>query len=505
LHGERRVSDAPFFSASYTAFDRVTDRKIETLRFHMLLKRLYDDKLAQASFLIACQETDEAVVVDPLRDPQRYLDAAAEESVTITHVAETHIHADFVSGARDLARATGATLHLSAMGGSGWQYSLTSDTNVDLLSDGSSFAVGSVRIDVMHTPGHTPEHLTFLITDTTSADAALGAFTGDFIFVGDVGRPDLLERAAGVVGTKEAAARDLFRSLQRFKSLPDYLQLWPGHGPGSACGRALGAMPQSTLGYERLFNWGLAETNEDAFVRQVLTGQPDPPAYFAVMKRINRDGPPARTSPGPARITAHDLAAKLREGTNVVDTRPAAEFASRHAAGSINIPYSKSFLNWAGSLLPYDRDIYLITAGGNAAEVVDNLALIGVDRIGGTYSLDSFDDLVAAGVETRSTPQVVSRMLREYASRNGKVVLDVRTVDEWDHGHIPGAIHIPLGSLQSRLDEIPTEKDIAVHCQGGNRSVIATSILEKNGITASNIAGGFAEWERSGGEVERSG
>jgi hydroxyacylglutathione hydrolase len=356
---------------------------------------------------------------------------------------------------------------------------------------------------VLHTPGHTPEHLTFLLTDCADATAAVGALSGDFIFVGDVGRPDLLERAAGVAGTKEAAARDLFRSLQKFKKLPDYLQLWPGHGAGSACGRALGAMPSSTLGYERLFNWGLAEENEDSFVRKVLTGQPDPPAYFTLMKRINRDGPAARRSARPPTISARDVAAKLGDGEVVVDFRPAADFAAAHAASSVSIPHSKSFLNYSGSILPYDRDIYVIVPEGKAQTIVDELALIGIDRIGGVHSFQSANALESAGIEVRSTPQIAMETLEERRSHNGQRVLDVRGNDEWEHGHIPGAIHIPLASLQSRLAEIPRNADVAVLCQGGTRSAIAASILQNNGIAVSNLAGGFREWERLGGEIER--
>ncbi len=470
----------------------------------MLLKRLYDEKLAQASYLIACQETGTALVVDPLRDVGRYLALAAEEKVRITDVTETHIHADFVSGARDLARATDARLHLSDMGGADWKYSETGN-DADMLRDGSSFMVGRVRIDVLHTPGHTPEHLTFLVTDCATANAPIGALTGDFIFVGDVGRPDLLERAAGIAGTKETAARDLFRSLQRFKTLPDYLQLWPGHGAGSACGKALGAMPSSTLGYERLFNWGLAENDEESFVRQVLSGQPDPPAYFAMMKRINRDGPPAKPDIPPADITARELASELAHGALVIDTRLGADFARKHASGSINIPYTKSFLTYSGSILPYDRELYLIAGNDNADSIIDDLALIGIDRIGGVYSCRSIDELASAGVAMESTPQLTTDELKDRLSRNGQIVVDVRGSDEWDHGHIPGAIHIPLGSLESRLDEIPGSGEIAVHCQGGTRSAIAASILQKNGIAVANVTGGFREWEQSGGQIERDG
>jgi hydroxyacylglutathione hydrolase len=470
----------------------------------MLFKRIFHDKLAQASYLIGCQRTKVALVVDPNRDIGRYIDAAASEGLSITHVTETHIHADFVSGARDLARRTGAQLYLSGTGGRDWAYAFATESNATLLEDGSHFMVGDVRIDALHTPGHTPEHMTFLVTDTVAGTVPMGALTGDFIFVSDVGRPDLLETAAGLAGTKEASARELFKSIQKFKALPDYLQLWPGHGAGSACGKALGAMPQSTLGYERIFNWGLAESDEDAFVQQVLSGQPEPPAYFALMKRLNRDGPPPRTRVLAPRISARAVAARLREGAPVVDTRVTADFGERHAAGSVNIPHTRSFLNWAGALLPYDRDIFLIVPDGGQQAVIDELSLIGLERIGGVYGLRSLADLESAGVEMRSTPQVSIDAVNQRAG-NGQVILDVRAPDEWDRGHIPGAVHLPLGSLQSRLDEVPAGVHIAVHCQGGSRSAIAASILQKNGFEVSNITGGFAEWERSGHEVERGG
>ncbi|MDP9178597.1 MAG: MBL fold metallo-hydrolase [Gemmatimonadota bacterium] len=470
----------------------------------MLFRRFFHDKLAQTSYLLGCQDAKVALIVDPNRDIDRYLDAAAGEGLRITHVTETHIHADFVSGARDLARETGAQLYLSGAGGPDWTYAFATEASATLLEDGLHFMIGDIRIDALHTPGHTPEHMTFLVTDTAAGTVPIGALTGDFIFVSDVGRPDLLETAAGVAGTKEASARDLFKSLQKFKTLPDYLQLWPGHGAGSACGKALGAMPQSTLGYERIFNWGLAEPDEDAFVRRVLSGQPEPPAYFAVMKRVNRDGPPPRTLALPPRISARDVAARLQEGAPVVDTRPVAEFAARHAASAVNIPHTKSFLNWAGALLPYDRDVFLIVPDGDQQSIIDELSLIGLDRIGGVYGLRSLADLESAGVEMRGTPQLSIDALHQRAG-NGQVIVDVRAPDEWEHGHIPGAVHIPLGSLQSHLDEVPKNADIAVHCQGGSRSAIAASILQKNGFAVSNITGGFAEWERSGGQVERSG
>src|SRR5438093_13676915 len=259
----------------------------------MLLKRFYDDALAQASYLVGDETTGQAIVIDPNRDVDQYLRAAADEGLRVSHVTETHIHADFVSGSRELARRAGARLLLSGEGDAAWQYRFAHEENAMLLKDDSHFQVGEVRFDVLHTPGHTPEHIVLFVTDEATANRPMGVFTGDFIFVGDVGRPDLLERVARETGTMERSARALFHSLRRLRDHPEYLQLWPGHGAGSACGKALGAVPQTTLGYEKRFNPALlAAENEERFLGYVLEGQPEPPLYFARMKRLNRSGPP---------------------------------------------------------------------------------------------------------------------------------------------------------------------------------------------------------------------
>ncbi len=469
----------------------------------MILKRLFSDQLAQASYLIACDHARVALVVDPNRNADAYIAAAAAEGVRITHVTETHIHADFVSGARELASRTGARLLLSDANGADWRYRYAAEAGAELLTDGSHFMVGDLRIETLHTPGHTPEHISFLVTDTAVGPEPIGVLTGDFVFVGDVGRPDLLERAAGHSGTMDAAARTLFTSLTEFKKLPDYLQIWPGHGAGSACGKALGAMPQSTLGYEKLYNWAMAESDEGSFVEKALTGQPEPPAYFARMKQINRDGPPllGMMEPPPA-ITARDLAARIGEGQTVVDTRSASEYAARHIAGTINIPRNKSFLTWAGALLPYERDLYLIVDGDDAQRmaVARELSLVGLERINGVLPSSSLGLLADSGAELRAIPQMT---VGELVASRGAVILDVRARTEWEAGHLPGAIHIPLGALQARISELPPG-DVVVQCQGGGRSAIAASILELNGRTnVSNLTGGFAEWSRAGNPVER--
>src|SRR5919107_886935 len=261
-------------------------------RPHLIFRRLFDPKLAQAGYLIGCPATRQAIVIDPSRDAERYLEAAREESLQISHVTETHIHADFVSGARELAHRTGARLHLSEEGDVRWGYRYPASCVVSWLKERSRVEVGRIELQVLHVPGHTPEHLAFLLSDRAKGTEPMGALTGDFLFVGDVGRPDLLERAAQAKGTMEQAARQLFQSLRRFRDLPEFLQIWPGHGAGSACGKSLSAVPQSTLGYEKRFNWAFAVADEDEFVRAVLAGQPEPPRYFAQMKRINQSGPP---------------------------------------------------------------------------------------------------------------------------------------------------------------------------------------------------------------------
>lgn len=474
----------------------------------MFLKRFYDDGLAQASYLIGCAVTDEAIVVDPNRDIAQYLAAAAEEKLRITHVTETHIHADFVSGSRELARATGATLYLSAEGGPEWQYAFAREDGATLVRDGDVISVGHIRLEAMHTPGHTPEHLSFLVTDTAGANEPMGILTGDFVFVGDVGRPDLLERTAKVANTMENGARQLFRSLERFRALPDWVQVWPGHGAGSACGKSLGAVPMSTVGYEKRFNWGVGTLDEAMFVTMVLAGQPEPPLYFAEMKRINRDGPRILGGfPRPARADHTSLEHALKHGTVVVDTRAADVFARGHVPGTINIPLNKSLSTWAGWLVRYDTDIHLIADDDAAvARAIRELAMIGLDRVTAWYRADIIDAWKSAGrnralgtVRTTNTTALVPLVAR------GEVtVLDVRNRSEWDAGHLPGAMHIPVGYLEQRLADLPRDKPIVVHCQGGGRSAIATSVLQKLGVTnAVNLTGGFGAWKTDGHDVVR--
>lgn len=448
----------------------------------MILKRFYDDKLAQTSYLIGCAATGEALVVDANRDADQYIEAAEADAVRITHVTETHIHADYVSGTRELAARTGAKMYLSDEGGAAWKYAYASDENAVLLKDGAEFRVGNIVIEAVHTPGHTPEHLSFLVTDTAGADKPIAILTGDFVFVGDVGRPDLLEKAAKMAGTMEAGARVLFASLQKFKRYEDYLQVLPGHGAGSACGKGISSVPGSTVGYEKMFNWALSIDDEDEFVEAVLTGQPEPPVYFAEMKHINRDGPPVLGElPAPRQLGADRLMSVLGEGAPVIDTRPADEFARGHVPGTINIPLDRSFNTWAGWLVPYDRDFYLIVAescDGCAEAAAKDLAMIGLDRIAGWFSSDALDTWTIGGGLLEATPQIAADELLVRMNSGDVAVLDVRGRTEWEAGHLPGVENIPVGYLTEHLGEIPRDRPLVLLCQGapGQRSQPASCV-----------------------------
>jgi hydroxyacylglutathione hydrolase len=468
----------------------------------VLIERFYHRGLAQASYRIGCQATGEALVVDPNRDIEQYLAAAARHGLRIAAVSETHIHADYVSGARELASRAGAALYLSAAGPPAWQYAFLAEGRP--LRDGDSFAVGQVHVQALHTPGHTPEHMVFLVTDGAAADVPMGMLSGDFVFVGDVGRPDLLERAAGVAGTMEAGARQLYGSLGRFRALPEFLQVWPGHGAGSACGKALGAVPQSTVGYELRNNWAFQVGAEQAFVEAVLAGQPDPPPYFAQMKRINREGPPPRPSGDLRRLTAAEVAQAHPGALFLLDIRPAEAFAAGHIPGAINLPAGDSLLAWAGWLAPYQRPIALIGAPDEAGRMRDELALIGLDAVAGVLAPDEIDAWRRAGHSVGTAQRHTAAELRGAALRGDLLSVDVRNQDEYALGHIPGSRSIPLGRLIERRGELLRDRTLVVYCQSGYRSAVAASLLQAHGWTnVIQMLDGFAAWAASGAPVAR--
>ena len=465
----------------------------------MLISRFYDTRLAQASYLVGCQATGHALVIDPSRDVDQFLTAARREGLRIAFVTETHIHADFVSGTRELAAKAGAVPVLSDLGGADWSYRWAKDAGARLVKDGERLMVGNVKVEVLHTPGHTPEHLAFRITDTRATDRPMGVFTGDFVFVGDVGRPDLLEKAAGIAGTMDGAARALFASLQRFKQQPDYLQIWPGHGAGSACGKALGAVPSSTLGYERIANWAFGIGREEDFVRQVLEGQSEPPPYFAVMKRVNRDGPALLGEKArPARLESGALP-DLPQRALVVDTRRTAEFARAHARGTLNVPFGNSFPTYAGTVLPYDRPLTLIVPETLVEDAVRALASVGLDDVTGWLPPESLAELGSLD----ATTQIAARALASRLAAGEVTVVDVRGRDEWDRGRLAGARHIPLGRIASEAGTLAGGGALVMQCESGSRSAIAASVLLARGVSGvANLTGGLAAWQEAGLPVE---
>ncbi len=470
----------------------------------MFVKRFFEPSIAQTSYLIGCAKTGESIVVDANRDVDQYLEAAAREGLRVTHVTETHIHADYLSGSRELAQKTGALLLLSDEGDREWKYQFAQQSGrVQLLHDGDRIGVGNVRVDVLHTPGHTPEHLTFLITDGAAADKPIAAVTGDFVFVGDVGRPDLLERAAHYAGTMESSARTLWRSLQKFAKLDDWLQIWPGHGAGSACGKGISAIPSSALGYERRFNWAFGIDDEDEFVRRVLEGQPEPPKYFASMKRINKEGPAILGGfHAPPRQADEALSALVESGALIIETRPAAAYAGGHLPGTLNIPFNASFVTWAGWLIPTTADVYFIASGDTPdqpKEVVRSLALIGVDSVRGYFDRWAIERARIDGHPLTMIHQITPDELSERLKSSEIVVLDVRGEAEWTAGHLEHATHMPLGYLPDRVNELPRHKTLVTQCQSGARSSIAASLLERHGFPrVLNLAGGLVASRSAG-------
>ena len=451
----------------------------------MFFEQIFEEKLAQYAYLIGCQATGEAIIIDPMRDIARYDALAAKHNLKLVAAAETHIHADYLSGMRELAEK-GVKVYVSDEGDADWKYNwvIGSSYNHQLLKDGYEFAISNIRFKVLYSPGHTPEHISFMVTDGAATDEPMGILSGDFVFVGDVGRPDLLESAAGVEGAMESSAKVLYKSIQRFMELPEYLQMWPGHGAGSACGKALGAVPESTVGYEQRFNGSIrAASSEKQFVDYILDGQPEPPLYFARMKRDNKTGPKVLGEiPKPKQVSISDMI--QAENAVVVDTRGRMDYVQGHINGSIYAPVNKQFNTIVGSYVDDETDIYLIIEESKVEEAVTDLIRIGLDKVIGYATVSDFEaydgDLEAT--ETISFADVDSMM-----PTGNYYLLDVRKKSEFDEGHHPDAINIAHTRLADRFEEIPRDKPVLVHCKSGARASAAISLLEKEGFDVQYI------------------
>lgn len=466
----------------------------------MLLKYFYDKSLAHASYLVGCQKSHEAIVIDPSRDVTPYLEASKGEGLRIVGSAETHIHADFVSGSRELADRVGAKLYLSDAGPEDWKYGFASRHDSLLLRDGDTFSIGNVKFDVLHTPGHTPESISFVLTDVGGgANAPMGIFTGDFVFVGSIGRPDLLETAAGVVGSAEVGARQLYHSTRRFRQLPDHLQVWPAHGAGSACGKGLGAIPSSTVGYEKLFNPALQFDDEQEFVDYILTDQPETPFYFAVMKRVNKVGPELTKDLLPVGvISPTELGATVKQSL-VIDTGPAGEFAKSHVPGTINLP-ANNLVQWAGFFVDYHQPVFLLADESSLPAQLRSLRAIGIDNVGGFFETSAIKD---AGLRIQSYRSATPVELRSPIAAGDVALIDVRAMTEFQAGHIAGAEHRFLGKLLQNIETLSTSKPVVTQCLAGGRSAIAASLLQRAGFDVVNMQGGYQAWVDAGLPIVR--
>lgn len=464
----------------------------------MYFQQVYEKSLAQASYFVGCQKAGVAMVIDPKRDVDTYLEIAQQNNMKITHVAETHIHADFLSGARELAALTGAKMYLSDEGGADWQYAFE---HVG-LKDGDVINVGNLKFEVLHTPGHTPESISFLLTDTPATEEPVMLFTGDFVFVGDIGRPDLLEKAAGIKGTMEVGAKQMYRSLERFRELPDHLQVWPGHGAGSACGKALGAVPSSTVGYERIRNWALQyENDEKGFVQYLLADQPEPPRYFAMMKKLNRINRPLLTEvPRLKRMSVENVKQALDRGVKVIDTRLKGEFGKGFIPGTINIQGNNSFTTWMGWLVSHEEPFVLIAEESSLDDLTRKLMRIGLDNIQGYF--DNVKAWEKTGEKLLKSETIAADEFENILNTNHTQIVDLRGASEYNAGHIKGTENIFLGTLEKHLDKIKRDQQVVIHCQAGDRSAIGYSLLRKHGFqNVKNYSGGINEWINRGNPV----
>jgi hydroxyacylglutathione hydrolase len=448
----------------------------------MYFEQFYLGCLAHASYMLASE--GEAVVVDPQRDVEIYLAAADANHISIRHIFETHLHADFVSGHQELAARTGARIYIGEQAEATFPHVA--------VQDGFQLQVGKMRILALETPGHTPESTCLVITDEDKASAPWAVLTGDTLFLGDVGRPDLSKRH-----TPEQLAAMLHDSLHgKLLKLSDDVLVYPAHGAGSLCGRNLRAERVSTIGTERLTNYALQIKSREEFVKQLTSNLPARPAYFLQDAEINRTGAPALSDlPALPPIEPQELEVLLTEGAIVLDVRPGEKFAAGHVPGSINIALSGQFASWAGALLGLaSRPILIAESAEAVPEARMRLARIGLEDAQG-YLHGGVDAWREAGLPLVKLPEISVQVLSDRLQSSGLQLLDVRRGPEWEAGHIEGASWWPLDNFKVAPPEVDHSLPIAVHCQGGYRSMIACSLLQRAGFdNVVNVAGGFDAW-----------
>jgi len=461
----------------------------------MYFKQFYLACLAHASYLIGSD--GEAAVVDPQRDVDEYIEHAQAHGLTIKYVIETHLHADFVSGHRELAARTGAMIVFGEKAGAAFPHRA--------VRDGEEITIGNVVLKLIATPGHTPEGICVLVTDPQVSDRPQKVLTGDTLFIGDVGRPDL---AGGKGYTPQMMAAMLYDSLhEKLLRLPDHVEVYPAHGAGSMCGRNMSNDTTSTIGEQRKFNYALSQMTKDEFVAMMTADLPEAPAYFPRDAEINRSGARdlSELSP-PLALTAEQVAKLYLDGYVLLDVRSAADFGAGHVPTSINIGLGGQFAIWAGSLIPLTAAIVIIAdTEAQIAESAIRLARVGIENVKG-YLSGGIEAWGQAGFELRTIRQVTVDELNDQMTKAELQIIDVRRRPEYESGHVPLALHAPLSKLEQNIDKLLVDplKLTAVICAGGYRSSAATSILEQHGFTnLLNVTGGTGAWISAGYEVEK--
>ena len=448
---------------------------------HMIFEQFYLDCLSHASYLVGDTSSGNAVVVDPQRDIQAYLDSAAQHGLRITHVFETHFHADFLSGHLELAKATGADVCFGS--------EAKPQFPARLFADGERLSLGKVTLEVRHTPGHTPESISVVVYENEGDAVPYGVLTGDTLFIGDVGRPDLLVsvgKSAGELGHM------LFASLKnKIMTLPDPTRVFPAHGAGSACGKNLSTEKSSTIGQQRSENYALQYTDADAFVAAVTEGQPEAPGYFiydAVRNQQDRDVF-AEHEP-PARYTLVQLLAARDAGIQIIDTRDNTLFATGHLTGSVNVGLGGRYAEYAGSVINPDEDIVIVTDAGQELEAKIRLARIGYDRVIGWFPVEDLADVPAE--VSRASRLTAAEFLERRDGIENLQLVDVRGIGEQESGMVEGAVSVPVAQLRKRAGELDPSRPTVVYCAGGYRSSIAASVLRKLGFRdVSDVIGGI--------------
>lgn len=457
----------------------------------MHFAQFYTPGLAQCSYLVGSGST--CVVVDPVRNVEAYLAKAREFGMEITGILETHLHADFISGHMELQALTGAPIYAPRIANCAFPH--------EALKDGQEFTIDKLHFKLLETPGHTPDCSVYVVTDLERGSEPLLAFTGDTLMVGDVGRPDLFPNR------EEELAEKLFSSLARLRDLPDHVEVYPAHGMGSLCGRALSAKLWSTVGFEKRFNYALQHRDLAAFKKDLLTGMPAAPDHFARCSEINRTGPALKKNlPPVAPLSPEAVAAAAAEGTLVLDVRPYHSFAAAHLPGSFSISRDGNLPTFAGWVVPPDRDLVLVLdRGATHRDISGILYNVGLDRITG-YLDGSLEGWVNRGLPVSRVETLSVQELKPWLTMDAPPILDTRGTGEWQDGHIKGTLHCPTPDVRHRHKEWDPATPLVVLCNTSNRSMTAASLLKQRGfLKVYNVMGGTTAWQAAGYPLEKDG